>query len=396
MDKDFQQIWLSLQVAGLQATASDQLALQRRQEDREESQRSLEEKIYQGQKMVDDFTNPNDTTSAVTMALKIRHYLLVTAAGVGTEDIRGIENKKAFDSVTSRAYSMFQRLLLDSSVRRAVEAAKQREAEALEREAAERWKRKREEAERRKRAWVIALTTIAVFIISVSGAALWSEHLNQEAKAQARQQAEDSKREAEAQAREAVELRKRKAEAQAREEAERRKREAEVQAREEAERRKREAEAQAREKEDRRKRESEARAALADAEKRAALQLGEAQNMLVDAKTRADGIERMRKVVREFPGTESARTALRLLNEIEAEALAREEEDRRKREAETERKAKLAKDEVKAAPFLRYAKKLLDTNKPETAKERLREIIKDYPDTEAAKESRLLLDALSK
>ena len=178
------------------------------------------------------------------------------------------------------------------------------------------------------------------------------------------------------------------------EEQERRKKEAEATAREEEERRKKEAEATAREQAERRKREAEARAALEETEKRAASQFRDAEALLVDAKTRNNGIERMRQIVREFPGTESAMTAQRMLKEIEAEAQAREVEERRKREAEAERKAKLARDEVKAAPFLRYAKKLADTGMMEKAKERLREIIKDYPATEAAKEARQLLKLL--
>ena len=201
----------------------------------------------------------------------------------------------------------------------------------------------------------------------------------------------DQEKAAQAQARQDEERRQR--EALAGKDKERRQRAAEAQAREETERRKREAEAQAREEEERRKQEAEARAVLAESERRAAPQFRDAEALLADAKTRDKGIERMRQVVREFPGTESANTAQRLLMEIEAEAQARREAESRKREAEA--RAALAEAEKLAAPQLGQAKNMLaDEKTRDEGIVRLRLVVKEFAGTESAKSAQRLLDEM--
>jgi hypothetical protein len=80
--------------------------------------------------------------------------------------------------------------------------------------------------------------------------------------------------------------------------------------------------------------------------------------------------------------------------------------DRMKRLADEERRrvesgskgererAEAEKTEKKAASYLKYAKKLIREGQTEKAKERLMEIIRDFPTTEAAKESKTLLESL--
>jgi hypothetical protein len=80
---------------------------------------------------------------------------------------------------------------------------------------------------------------------------------------------------------------------------------------------------------------------------------------------------------------------------VEKERMAAAEKMRKAQE-EAERKVKQQKAERLAANALRFAKKLADTGMAEKAKGRLREIIKDHPNTEAAKEAKQLLDKLGK
>jgi flagellar biosynthesis GTPase FlhF len=66
-----------------------------------------------------------------------------------------------------------------------------------------------------------------------------------------------------------------------------------------------------------------------------------------------------------------------------------EREEQRRLEAEA---SKQAEAEGRARANLNYAKKLLDQRKTDDAQERLRKIIKEYPDTKAAKEAKKLLE----
>jgi hypothetical protein len=70
------------------------------------------------------------------------------------------------------------------------------------------------------------------------------------------------------------------------------------------------------------------------------------------------------------------------------------EEKRRKDQQEARRKAEEKKAEERAAAYLQYAKKLIDRGETEKAQERLQEIVRDLPHTEAAKEARQLLQTL--
>jgi len=68
-----------------------------------------------------------------------------------------------------------------------------------------------------------------------------------------------------------------------------------------------------------------------------------------------------------------------------------------KRKADERRVAAQRKvEEEKAAANLRFALKLIRDNQPEKAKKRLEEIIQEFPNTKAAKESRDLLEQLSR
>jgi hypothetical protein len=99
--------------------------------------------------------------------------------------------------------------------------------------------------------------------------------------------------------------------------------------------------------------------------------------------------------------------AARLRSEEEARRLAeREAQERAEREArkraerekaereEKQRKEELARLEKKAQPFLRYAKKLMSQGMREKAKERLDEIIRDFPGTPSAEEAKSLRKTL--
>jgi hypothetical protein len=90
--------------------------------------------------------------------------------------------------------------------------------------------------------------------------------------------------------------------------------------------------------------------------------------------------------------------------EDEAAEQARQEEAKRRAAAEVERKAaaaekkrreaeakKAAEDEEAASARLKYAKKLLDQGMSELAKERLKRIVKEWPNTRAAAEAKELL-----
>jgi hypothetical protein len=83
--------------------------------------------------------------------------------------------------------------------------------------------------------------------------------------------------------------------------------------------------------------------------------------------------------------------------EKEANQKAKEEAKRKadEQKAEERQKAEEEKAEMKAAANLRFAKKLISENQLEKAKERLKEIIREFPNTEAAKESRDILDRLN-
>jgi formylglycine-generating enzyme required for sulfatase activity len=97
---------------------------------------------------------------------------------------------------------------------------------------------------------------------------------------------------------------------------------------------------------------------------------------------------------------EARAEARRRKEEAEAKAEAEAEARRRKAlaaEAKRRKDIALAEAEQKAAYHLRYAKKLLaDDDTLEKGKERLREIIKDFPETKSAKEAQELLKELPK
>jgi hypothetical protein len=91
--------------------------------------------------------------------------------------------------------------------------------------------------------------------------------------------------------------------------------------------------------------------------------------------------------------------AAKLAKQAEQE---RKEEERREREEakrrdmeEAKRKAEDKKAEERAGAYLRYAKKMADNGQTDKAKERLQDILRDMPKTEAAKEARLLLEKLT-
>jgi outer membrane protein assembly factor BamD (BamD/ComL family) len=77
----------------------------------------------------------------------------------------------------------------------------------------------------------------------------------------------------------------------------------------------------------------------------------------------------MKEIIRKFPGTAAAKEAAQLL-------AAEDQED------------------PKAAPHLRYAKKLYDQGMLEKARDRLKEIVKTYPVSKTTDEARKLLDKI--
>jgi hypothetical protein len=94
---------------------------------------------------------------------------------------------------------------------------------------------------------------------------------------------------------------------------------------------------------------------------------------------------------------EQAAAEIRERERREAEARKAELAEKAKKlraevEAANEEREREAKAEERAEANLRYAKRLFDQRKSDDAHERLRKIIKDYPDTKAAKEAKKLLE----
>ena len=143
---------LNLQMAELRAANATQVALQQLILQRDELQQHLEELVYQGQKMVEGFTDPADKTPTVQKALLLRSfYRCVTKAGIGTGAIRGLQNKRVFDGLMSQAKSLYRQLGHDPAVRNAVakeESAEKRQLEEQQRLEAEEAQRLAEEAQR--------------------------------------------------------------------------------------------------------------------------------------------------------------------------------------------------------------------------------------------------------
>jgi hypothetical protein len=101
------------------------------------------------------------------------------------------------------------------------------------------------------------------------------------------------------------------------------------------------------------------------------------------------------KVEAERRNAEAKAEAERQKAEAKAKAEAKRkerEEVRKKEEAEAKKKA----EQQKAAAYLAYAKKLVDRGDFTKAKERLAEIVKDFPDTAAGSEAKELKDLLEK
>ena len=112
---------LNLQMADLRAMNATQVALQQLILQRDQLQQHLEELVYQGQKMVEAFASPADKTTTVQKALLLRSfYMCVTKAGIGTGAIRGLQNKRVFDSLMSEVKSLYRQLGHDPAVRKAV------------------------------------------------------------------------------------------------------------------------------------------------------------------------------------------------------------------------------------------------------------------------------------
>jgi hypothetical protein len=86
--------------------------------------------------MVEAFASQSDSTPAVQKALLIRSfYLCVTKGGISTGMIRGLENKKAFDSLIAQVKSLYQQLGRDPAVRKAIAAEEAAEKKRLALEA---------------------------------------------------------------------------------------------------------------------------------------------------------------------------------------------------------------------------------------------------------------------
>ena len=99
---------------------------------------------------------------------------------------------------------------------------------------------------------------------------------------------------------------------------------------------------------------------------------------------------------------EAQRAAAEARRKAEAKAaedkrVAEAKAAREKLIAESARNAKQAMDEITAANLLRYAKAHVnDRVRPFKVRKYLEEIVKDFPDTEAMKEAKQLLDELDK
>ncbi len=167
---------LSDQLAEIQETNSTQLAIHQLVLHRDELQQLLEELIYQGQKMVEAFSKNDDSTPSVQKALLIRSFQLCLAgSGIGTGMIRGLENKRAFDSLISQLEVLYKQLSSDPDVLKAIAAEKAAEQDRLslevQQQAEER--RRRLEEERRNapvpvRISRIATTTGCMYEVTVS------------------------------------------------------------------------------------------------------------------------------------------------------------------------------------------------------------------------------------
>ena len=95
--------------------------------------------------MVDAFQQPTNCTPAPQKALLIRSfYLCVKEAGIQTAVIRGIENKKLFESTIGRMKHLYRELARDPEVRKAIIAEEDAESKRIADDA----RRRAEESER--------------------------------------------------------------------------------------------------------------------------------------------------------------------------------------------------------------------------------------------------------
>ena len=115
----------------------------------------------------------------------------------------------------------------------------------------------------------------------------------------------------------------------------------------------------------------------------------------------AEADERARQAAAErraAAAAERAAAAEKKRREALEEWMAAEAEKKRNDDAEKKRRAaeakKAAKDEEFASERLKYARKPIDEGMDDLAKERLRKIIKEQPDTKAAAEARKLLESI--
>jgi flagellar biosynthesis GTPase FlhF len=140
-------------------------------------------------------------------------------------------------------------------------------------------------------------------------------------------------------------------------------------------------------------------AALADAERKERIAQAKAAER---RKIADDEAERKARAEAERRAEASAKAAREAEAERIAEAKAAEEKRiadalamKKARDA-AEKRAKQKKDEDRAVANLNYAKKLVENGDLEKAKERLSWIVKEFPDTEAAKEAKQFLEKQGK
>jgi hypothetical protein len=77
----------------------------------------------------------------------------------------------------------------------------------------------------------------------------------------------------------------------------------------------------------------------------------------------------------------------------EGTRIFQKEQDRREVRREAVRRNQEQREAGRAVALLNYAKKLLERGETEKAKERLAEIVKEYPNTDSGREAKKLLEA---
>jgi hypothetical protein len=118
-------------------------------------------------------------------------------------------------------------------------------------------------------------------------------------------------------------------------------------------------------------------------------------NVLVPDKVKVTAVARGDAIRLIVPPAETVKQQAEAKQEAAAERARKKAEEQQAR-AEAKKKADLAAEEARAAGHLAYARKLIEKNKSEDARTRLRDLLERFPTSKAADDARKLLEQLGK